>query len=245
MSTTVATDPSDAVAVCARLFETDLGERADLQLADDLRELQQLRNLLDGEFLRRLAAFDARGGAAAEHVLSTKAWLRGALHLSPSTASGHVTVARHLRDGGPLALATACGDLSYEHAVVIHRAVSAVPEEQRDEAEQILTDTARFVHPADLRIAGDRIREAVAPDTLVLDEQAARDGRYLNIARTVDGKVSVEGMLDPEAGSQWLAAAHAYATPCVHPCSPKRMPRALSTGHDALSSAPCGLVPLR
>ncbi|MDQ1702270.1 MAG: hypothetical protein QOF57_1522 [Frankiaceae bacterium] len=213
MPTTAGTETRDAVALCARLFETELSERSDLQLADDLRDLQQLRNLIDGELLRRLGAFDARGGAAAEHVLSTQSWLRGVLHLSPSAAGGHVAVARRLRDGGPLALAAACGDVSYEHAVVINRAVSAVPEQQRHEAEAILTDTARFVHPSDLRIAGDRIREAVAPESLVLDEQSAREGRYLNVSRTIDGKVSVEGILDPESGSHWLAAAHAFATP--------------------------------
>jgi hypothetical protein len=210
---TPTVEPRDAVALCARLFETDLGARSDLQLADDLRELHQVRNLLDGEVLRRLAVFDGRGAAVAEHVLSTQAWLRGVLHLSPTAASGHVAVARRMRDGGPLATATACGDLSYEHAVVIDRAVAAVPSRLRAEAEQILADTARFVHPSDLRIAADRIREAVAPETLVADQEAAHDRRFLNMSRTLDGMLAIDGMLDPVAGAHYEAAMHGYATP--------------------------------
>src|SRR3954452_22676408 len=109
----------------AALFSTDLDGRPDLQLADDLRDLHRLRNLIDGELLRRLSVFDARGGAAAEHVLSTKAWLRGSLHLSHSAASGHVAVARRIRDsGGPLAVTLAGGELSYEQAIVIERGVA-------------------------------------------------------------------------------------------------------------------------
>src|SRR4051795_12056275 len=206
MPTTTTCELSNALAVCARLFETDLTDRSDLELADDLRGLQELRNMLDGEFLRRLAVFDARGAAAAEHVLSTKAWLRGMLHLSPSAASGHVAVARRVRDAVPLAVGVGSGDLSYEHAVVIQRTVDAVPAEHRAEAEETLADIARFLHPADLTITAARVKEAVCPESLVTDVQTAHEMRYVTISRTLGGRVSIEGMLDPVAGAHLEAA---------------------------------------
>jgi hypothetical protein len=67
--------------------------------------------------------------------------------------------------------------------------------------------------PSDLQIAAKTIREVVAPETLVADEESANDRRYLNVARTIDDMVSIECMLDPESGAHVIAAVHAYATP--------------------------------
>lgn len=146
MEPTAGLDPRDVVSVCARLFEVDLDARSDVQLADDLRDLQLLRNMVDGEFVRRLAVFDARGSARADHSVSTKSWLRTQLRLSPSAASGHVGVARFARDRGALGLAMTCGDISYEHATAVERAVGKLPEAAKKQAEELLSRAASTMH---------------------------------------------------------------------------------------------------
>jgi hypothetical protein len=210
----VLTEPSQLLAALDGLLMADVGARDDAALADDLRVLQVLRNRLDGEFLRRLGVFDARGGAGCEHVLSTQAWLRSRCRLSAAAAAhGRVAVARRLRAGGPLADAVRAGDVSYEHAVVAARAVDALPVERRGPAEEILTAVAVSVDPGQLKRVAGTVREAVAPQTLVADQQEAFGRRFLNASPTLDGMVAVDGLLDPEGGAVFLAAVRGYGTP--------------------------------
>ncbi|MDQ1724766.1 MAG: hypothetical protein QOG52_1794 [Frankiaceae bacterium] len=206
-------EPVQAVAVLDRLLDADLDTRSDTQLADDLRELQVLRNRLDGEFARRLGAFDARGGAASEHSLSTKAWLRGNCHLSSTVASGRVAIARRLRTEGPLQRALRAGLVSYEHAVVVTHALDRLPAAAVSAAEEILVATARSVDPGRLGNIADTIRETLAPELLEADADAARERRFLNVSTTIDGLVVLNGLFDPESGAGLHAAVHALATP--------------------------------
>jgi hypothetical protein len=86
--------------------------------------LRGLLERLEGQWLRELAAVDARGAAGAEagtQAPSTAAWLRGRLRAGRATASGWVRMARALFRG-PLpgtARALAAGELSASHAAVL------------------------------------------------------------------------------------------------------------------------------
>ena len=74
------------VAVNQELAAEDLDQLADTALAADTVRLQQLLDSLKGQWLRRVAAVDARGAAGAEldqPALSTASWLRGRLRLGP------------------------------------------------------------------------------------------------------------------------------------------------------------------
>jgi hypothetical protein len=213
MEATAVVDPRTVVELLDGLLGQDVSGSDDLSLADDLTVLQLARNLLDAEFLRRLAVFDARGGAATDHALSTQSWLRSQCRLSATAARGRVVVARRLREAGPLADVMVSGQISYEHAVVAAQALDKLPAAYRPEAEGVLMMAAVAGTPGDLRVAATRIREAVAPQTLVADEQAAADVRYLNVSRTLGGLVAVDGLFDPEAGEVLLAAGRVYATP--------------------------------
>ena len=213
MAIATVVDPVEALRVLDGLLDADLDARSDGELADDLRALQLLRNRLDGEFTRRLGVFDARGGAAGEHALSTQAWVRSQCLLAPSTAHGRVALARRVRTVGPLQEALRSGSLSYEHAVVITRALDALPVAAAGPAEAILVAAGRNIDPGQLRRVAGTIREAVAPDLLAQDAAAVRDRRFVNVSETLDGMVAVDGLLDAERGAVLLAAVRALATP--------------------------------
>ena len=213
MDATTTLDPYGAIDVLHDVFRCTPEDCGDAQLADEMRLMQVMRNWLDGRFARTLGVFDARGGAGSEHALSTQAWVRQHCHVSATTAAGRVSVARRARDSDRLAGALESGAISYEHAVTIARGLDRLPAAVRDEAEEILLATARTVDPGHLKHLADTIREALAPETLVTDTQTAHDGRYLNLSTTLDGRVAVDGMLDPEQGALAIAAVRALATP--------------------------------
>lgn len=177
--------PAEALAFVRELFAVDIDGRPVAQLGDDLRTLQQIRNVVDADFLRRLGVFDAHGGAAAEHSLSTQSWLRHNCRVSAAAAHGRLAIARRLsRDSesatdwrlatdrpAPLRDAMVNGVLSYDHAVTVTCALDKLPLAAQGPAEEILVASARTMDPGTLRRVADTIREAVAPE-LLLDGRA-------------------------------------------------------------------------
>ncbi len=230
---------TDVLASARRLLSTDVNDLSDQLLAEDIRTLQVLRNIVDAEMLRRLGAFDARGGAAADHFLSTQAWVRHNCRVSATTAHGRVILARRLRAQSlqglalhehSLHAAMTAGGISYEHAVTISRAVDKLPPAAHTAAEQLLVEAAPGMDPGTLKQVGDTIRETLAPELLVEDAESAHERRYVNVSRTIDGRVAIDGMLDPEGGAQLSAAVNALATPT----GPDDTRTAAQRRHDAL-----------
>ena len=213
MAFTAAGDPMGVLGALVGLAAAEVDGRPTSVLADDLRALQEARNRVDAEFVRRLAVFDARGGAGVEHAASTQSWLRGECRLSASAAAGHVRVARRVYAGGSLAGRLADGDVSYQAAVVVATAVDKLPEVVQDRAESFLARVAAEDDVGAVRRAVDTVKEMFAPDVLVSDaaEQYAR--RYVNVSETFEGMVAFDGMLDREGGAIVLAAVQALATP--------------------------------
>lgn len=76
----------------------ELAAFSEAALAADLTDLRVAVDRLEAQWLRRLAAFDARGAAAADGALSTAAWLRRSCRLAPGAARERVVVARGLAE---------------------------------------------------------------------------------------------------------------------------------------------------
>src|SRR5215208_7062151 len=84
------------------LLDEDLDELTEAALADDILELRQQIQRLEGGWLQRLAAVDARGAAGAEAGVqfgSTAGWLRARLRMSSHAAATAVRTARALFRG--------------------------------------------------------------------------------------------------------------------------------------------------
>jgi hypothetical protein len=83
----------DAVAALAA---EDIDGLPEVALAASLPELCRLADSLEAQWLRRLHAFDRRGGAVAEGAVSTGSWLRSTCRLAPGAARDRVELARAL-----------------------------------------------------------------------------------------------------------------------------------------------------
>ncbi len=177
-------------------------------LGDDLVALRRAADRLEAEFTRRLAAFDRRGGAAAE-ALPTVAWLRHHCHFSHSVASARVGVARRLDELPETAAAFAAGDIGVDHV----RAVALVRDEAAratvTAAEAALVAYAVQSTPVEVARLVRHVVHAAAPEVMVADFERMHRDRWLAISETFGGAFAIDGMLDPEAGATVRTALHA------------------------------------
>jgi hypothetical protein len=217
------TDPSDQVlaglaAAVDQLAAQDPAGLPDAVAAERVLVLRTLLDRLEGQWLRELAAVDARGAAGAElggRAPSTAGWLRARARLTAGAARQHVGVARALHRG-PLpqtAAALAAGELSGGHAVVLAQGTSDLDPATTAAAEPVLVDAARRLDPAGLRRVVAHLRVVADPDRE--DQQAQRrfEQRGLQVAETWQGMVALHGLLDPEAGETLLAALDPLTRP--------------------------------
>ena len=115
------------------LAAQELDRLTDAALAEQVLVLRRLVDRLEGQWLQRVAAVDARGAAGAElgqEIGSTAGWLRGRLRLGAGAASSAVRTARALFRG-PLtqtARALCDGELSAAHAAVVAHGTHQLPD---------------------------------------------------------------------------------------------------------------------
>jgi hypothetical protein len=202
------------------LAAQDLAGLPEAEAAERVLALRGLAERLEGQWLRELAAVDARGAAGAEdgtQADSTAGWLRRRAQLGAADAHQRVRVARALHRG-PLAgtaRALAAGEISSAHAAVLASGTQDLPGPTAAEAEPVLLAAARRLDPPRLRRLVAHLRDVADPDGA--DERAHRQHqrRGLWVSATLAGMVAVDGLLEAEAGETLLAALEPLARPAA------------------------------
>jgi hypothetical protein len=206
-----------AAAVDA-LAAQDLARLTDGEAAQRVLVLRGLLEQLEGQWLRELAAVDARGAAGADQGLqadSTAGWLRRRTRLGAADAHQRVRVARALHRG-PLtgtARALAAGEISATHAAVLARGTQDLPAQTTADAEPVLLEAARRLDPPRLRRLVAHLHQVADPDGADERTQRQHERRGLWVSPTLAGMVAIDGLLDPEAGQTLLAALEPLARP--------------------------------
>jgi hypothetical protein len=206
------------VAAVDALATEDLGGLAETALAGELLELQRLLNRLEGQWLRRLAAVDARGAAGAdqgEPTASTASWLRRRLRMGAGAARGVVRAARALFGGSlpETAAALVAGDISVAHARVVADGTHQLPEHVKLEADPVLVATATRLDPPRLRQFVEHLCQVADPEGADRQAERRHGRRGVWLSPTFDGMVAIDGLLEPEAGTTVLAALEPLARP--------------------------------
>jgi len=205
-------------AAVGELAAEDLDHLTDSALAEEIRELRRWMDGLEGQWLRRLAAADARGAVGADQgqpVASTASWLRRRLRLGAGTARDTVRTARALFSG-PLtrtAAALTDGQISPAHARVLAQGTRDVPDQVAAEAEPVLLEAAAHLDPPRLRQAVGHLCQIIDPDGGDAARQRRHERRGLWLSPTLDNMVAVDGLLEPEAGQMLQAALEPLARP--------------------------------
>ena len=200
--------PDELVLLAAaadRLAAMDLDRLSDVVRAERVLILRRLLDRLDGQWLKELAAADARGAAGADQdqqVGSTAAWLRGRLRLGAGAATGAVRTARALFRG-PLtqtAAALTDGAISVAHASVLAHGTRDLPDHLAAEAEPVLVEAAARLDPPRLRRVIGHLRMVADPDGADAHAERRHQRRGLWLTPTFDGMVAIDGLVEPEAG---------------------------------------------
>jgi hypothetical protein len=200
------------------VLDLDVDSTPPRQLADEVVALFRQVDRLTAAALDRLARVDAHGVAASESGTTTASWLRHHTGLPSGASSDLVRAARVVRERLPATRqALRSGEVTAQHARTICRTVHLVDTHSRPEVaaqaaaavEDVLLTVAKAVDAGSLTGFATRVRQVVDPQGALADAARAHDRRWLTTATTLDGMVSVDGLLDPESGSLVLTALSA------------------------------------
>ncbi len=188
------------------------------QAAQRVLVLRALLERLEGQWLRELAAVDARGAAGAEdgtRADCTAGWLRRRARLGATDAHQRVRVAGALHRGqlAGTAQALAAGEISWTHAAVLARGTQDLPGQSTAQAEPVLLEAARRLDPPRLRRVVAHLGEVADPEAAEVRACRQHDQRGLWVSATMAGMVAVDGLLEAEAGETLLAALEPLARP--------------------------------
>lgn len=192
------------------------------RLADEVVVLFAMVSRLHAMALARLARVDAHGVAALESGSSTASWLRHRTGLPSGQASDLVRTARTLHSSLPSTeTALREGEITVHHARTIARTARLVEDQLGASAgeggiadvERVMLDVGRAVDAGSLAGFATRVRQVVDPEGALTDANRAHERRWLSTATTLDGMVSIDGLLDPEAGALVLTAFASATAP--------------------------------
>jgi len=113
------------------------------------------------------------------------------------------------------------GEIGVNHARTICRTVNliesaVVPDKQAEvveTAERVMLEVGRAVDAGSLTGFTKRVRNIVDPDGSLVDANRAHERRWLSTSTTLDGMVSIDGLLDADAGGMLLTALGSAGAP--------------------------------
>ena len=221
MQTSTAAVPGDMSEALAML-EGALGFLADMDaagtpaavLADGLQALERADAVGAAARGGMLAAFDAQDGSVADGQRTTRTWLVHSSRVTRGQAAEHQAV-QALAEGHRVLLAGLREGDAVTKSVALQLAkwTRAIPDEYRQQAEEILVAAARA--GADLRalaaIAAEIRYSTAQPDPD--DERDKHLDRGLSLDTTIDGAGVIRGDLTPECAAMVQAVLDALAAP--------------------------------
>lgn len=212
-STAARARATGLTAAIAQLAAEDTFRLDDDEIGESLVEIRRCIAQLEGEFVRRLRVFDARVGWATEKARSLKCWLQLRCRLSAGAAKARIVVSRRLPELPATQAALAAGQIDFPHAHAIAAGTAGLPEKAVRESEHVLVAAASECSPAQTRQLVKHFRYVVDPVSADREALHAHEERWLDVARTFDGYVSISGLLDPETGEVFLTALDSVTPP--------------------------------
>ncbi len=195
------------------LADADTAQMPTAALAECLRGLEQADAVGAAARGRFLQAFDAKDGSLADGQRTTRTWLVHCLRVTRGQAGEHKAVQALAKEHRPLMAGLREQAVTKSVALQLVKWTMAIPEEFREQAEEILIAAARA--GADLRALAAicaEIRYRTAPPDPDNDQDTRLD-RGLSLDTTLDGAGVIRGDLTPECAAMVQAVLDALSTP--------------------------------
>jgi hypothetical protein len=183
-----------------QLEAVDVESLAPEELGAGLKFMRATVDLLELQVARWLAAFDSRQAFYDLGEHSTVDWIRTHTHVSGARDDSQVTLARQLESLEPTVEAVQQGDISFEHALLIARQVSDLPEASALQAQAELLPAAAKSDPRELRKLGLEIRHREDPEGVARHAYRQHEKRRLRLFDHADGMLGLEGALPAPEG---------------------------------------------
>ncbi len=188
----------------ATLSNVDLAGLSDGQQLGLLRVVHPLVCRMEAQRSRVTGSVHRRGAVFAEGAVSRVAWLRSRLRMSDGQAQ--LRAAAAVRQVPELATAYAAGQVSYAQISVVAAVVPDIdPEVLAAGAGKLLAEQVTQLAPGPLRQVAVRVRDHFEPEAAERRARQRLEERWLSVARTFDGAVAVQRVLDPDGGELLLA----------------------------------------
>jgi len=201
--------------------------------AECLRELERAASVHAAARARVLSAFDAARGFEDDGQGSARTWLRWQTQVATASASASVRWMRRLRAHQRVAAALAAGTVSTSWARQVCDWTEELPEDARDQADQILlaaaAGSARLEDLA--RLAEEMRRRLAGPDND--DGDDGFEDRYLRLQTTLGGAGRLDGDLTPRCAEAVQAVLDALGKKV----GPEDSRTQRQRHHDALEEA--------
>ncbi len=208
-----------------------IAECDDAGLRDQVRDIEPVSRMLHSVMLEAVAELGSRTIAASAGFGTTKRLLAGMLHLSATEARTRVAHATHLAARRTLngevlppklpntAATLATGEIGPAQVRVIAETMDAIPGSvsatDRDAAEADLARYARSFDPTSLHKIGRHILAYLdqdGPQPREEPEPAPAVGE-LRLRERRDGRLGLEGFLEPEHSAAFRALIEQFASP--------------------------------
>jgi hypothetical protein len=219
------------MAACLDQWRQSIIECDDAGLPDQVRDIESVSRMVYSVMLDTVAELESRNIAQAAGFRNTKQLLAGMLNLPPTEAGTRVTHATQLASrrtlGGevlvPLlphtAAALAAGQIGPAQVRVITETMTAIPTcvsaTDRDAAEAELARHARSFNSTSLHKIGQRILAYLDPDGPEPRDEPQPDpaAGELRLWDRRDGRLGLDGYLEPEHGAAFRSLIEQLAAP--------------------------------
>src|SRR6266508_153998 len=198
----------------ATLSNVDLDGLSDGQQLELLRVVHPVVCRMEAQRSRVTGSVHRRGAVFAEGAVSRVAWLRSRLRMSDGQPQ--LRAAAAVRQVPELATAYAAGQVSYAQISVVAAVVPDIdPEVLAAGAGKLLAEQVTQLAPGPLRQVAVRVRDHFEPEAAERRARQRLEERWLSVARTFDGAVAVQRVLDPDGGELLLATLNGLMPPPV------------------------------
>ncbi len=171
---------------------------------------RQIRRL-EAARAERVRQIELRASHVDEAAGTVSSWLQARSNLGKHAAEEIRALGRDGERLPVMAAALADGDVTPAHVQVLASATRRLDPERVAADEKMLTDLAREFDPKTFRMLVQRWVAVAFPDRHERDTEKQYESRWVRLAETIGGMVSINGMLDPETARPLLLAMDALA----------------------------------